>query len=75
MPPAPMDMRAKQEINTAYWGEVGVLHFSLNWLHGGGLAWGIIAVNHRSTMPCIVKICVDFVIASKSRLHDADNVA
>lgn len=30
----------------------GGLHFCFSWLHGGGLASGIIAVNHRSTMPC-----------------------
>lgn len=54
MPPAPTDMRTNAEKRSASCAELGETHFSppLLCLQGGGLAYGRIAVNHNTLIPC-----------------------
>ena len=51
-PPFPMDMRAKEEINIVICPAVAGLHLSVAGLQGGGRACGMMAVRHKSAIPC-----------------------
>lgn len=51
MPPAPMEMRLKEENRRVSWAIVGDLQLSKDDPQGGGFASGTMVVNHRSIIP------------------------
>ena len=55
MPPAPTDRSIKDVNSIKSWKDVAEVQLLLDSLHGGGLAWGIIVVNHKTIVPFKVK--------------------
>ena len=67
-PPAPTDMRKKEEHRRMSWEVVGEMQWEIDWSQGGGFACGIMVVSHKKNIPCkirtlikLVQICIELM--------------